>query len=234
MKPARVHIAASGYGVQFRATLASVLLLFLAANAVAMPRAFPKKAGGPSVTFETGRVRATGAAPGATIYFASVSLYTADEMLHVVKPCGMVVADANGNAELLTEVHTRSVWLVVDATKGYTVAAPRGMLLREMDIPKHDEQENDANGELRHLVLRRFSVDVYLIRPGKGLWTAYYRDGGDLDEDRDPNGKNKAVFDDLLAVGATTGKAGHFKPHDYLFFVDRNSLEFHVARRGAE
>jgi hypothetical protein len=209
-----------------------LVLLFAAASAAAMPRAFPKRAGGPMVVFDAGRVRATGATPGAAVYFASVSLYTGDEALRVVKPAGVVIADAGGRAELVAEVHARSVWLVIDPAMGYTVAAPLGMVLREMDLP--GEAKENGGGQLQRLLLRRFSVDAFLIRPGEGIWTAYFRDGGPLDEDAEPDGKNHADLADLEPVGGTAGPAERFEPGDYLFLVDRNSLEFHVARRGPQ
>ena len=196
-----------------------------------LPQAFPKRAGGPVVTFASDRVRATGATAGAQVYFASVSLYGGGGMLNVARPAGVAVADADGNAELVTEVHTRSVWLVVDGAKGYTVAAPRGMLLQEMDFP--GGARADGNGQLRRLFLSRFYVDVFLIRPGEGMWIGYFRDGGPLDDDGQPNGQNNGDVGALQPVAGTSGDVGQIKPGDYLFVVDRNSLEFHLGRRGA-
>jgi hypothetical protein len=106
------------------------------------------------------------------------------------------------------------------------------MLLREMDFPGKAQEE--AGGQLRRVVLRRFNVDAFLIRPGQGLWSAYFRDGGPLDEDAEPDGQNNGNLGDMLRVGTTAGEAERFKPGDYLFLVDWNSLEFHVARRGAQ
>lgn len=215
-----------------RRLFTSVLLMVFSASAAAMPRAFPKRVGGPAVVFETGRVRATGATPGATIHFASVSLYNADGMLHTTRTAGAAIADAAGNADFSAEVHTRSVWIVIEAGKGYTVASPPGMLLREMDFPGNANE--NASGQVHSMLLDRFGVEVFLVRPGEGTWTAYFRDGSARDGDGEPNGSNHADFADLAPVGATTGAAERFEPSDYLFLVDRNSLEFHVARRGAQ
>lgn len=212
---------------------AALLILSLATiNAPAIPRAFPVKAGGPSVQFGTGRIRATGATPGARIHFTGVSLSDAGGVLRVTKAAGAATADDKGNAELATDVHTRSVWLVIDASKGYTVAAPHGMLLREMDLPGNADA--NASGQVAQLQLSRFHVEVFLIRPGEGTWTAYFRDGGPRDADREPNGSNHASLADLQPIGGTTRGADRIERDDYLFLVDRNSLEFHVLRRGHE
>jgi hypothetical protein len=216
-----------------RRGLVFVLLIAVAAKTAATPRAFPKRAGGPDITFADDGVRATGATPGATIYFAGVSLYSADGMLHVTRNAGEVVAGADGSAEFLTDIHTRSVWLVVEPSKGFTVAAPKGMLLREMDLFPGSAPEN-GGGPIQRLLLNRFHVEAFLIRPGEGLWTAYFRDGGATDDDAEPDGRNHGNIRDLQPVGATNGSADHFVAGDYLLLVDRNSLEFHVARRGGQ
>ena len=207
------------------------IALTITVNVAAVPRAFPKRAGGPAVAFATDRVRATGATPGATLYFVNVSIQTAEGMLHVTNGAGSAIANAGGEAEFLATVHTRSVWLIVDAEKGYTVAAPTGMMLREMPFPG---TANDENGELQRLLLRRFSVEVFLVRPNSGIWSAYFRDGGELDADGEPNGENRAELRDLKPLETQGGGPPHLANGDYLFLVDRNTLEFHVARRGAQ
>jgi hypothetical protein len=152
-------------------------------------------------------------------------------MLHVTRTAGAATADAAGDAEFPADVHTRSVWMVIDASKGYTVAAPHGMLLREMDFPGRANE--NANGQVHRMLLDRFGVEVFLIRPGGGMWTGYFRDGGPRDDDGEANGSNHADVEDLVPVGNTTGATDRLEPGDYLFLVDRNSLEFHVMRRGA-
>jgi hypothetical protein len=198
------------------------------------PRAFPKIEGGPNVTFETQSIRATGATPGATVYFAGVSIWSADYMLHLDTASGSAVADASGVAVFPAAVHSRSIWLVVEPRKdGYTVAAPQGMLLREMDFPGQGVKENAA-GQLRRLLLDRFSLEAFLIRPGSGIWASYIKDGNPEDEDGVPDGSTAADLNSLKPVGDAHGKPEKLEPGDYLFLVDRNTLEFHVMRRGAK
>lgn len=200
----------------------------------ATPRAFPKNEGGPTVTFETQGIRATGATPGATVYFAGVSIWSADYLLHLDTASGSAVADASGAALFPATVHPRSVWLVVHSGKdGYTVAAPPGMLLREMDFPGQGLKENTA-GQLRRLFFDRFSLEVFLIRPGSGIWTNYIKDGNAEDEDGVPDGSTSADLNSLKAVGDAPGKPEKLEPGDYLLLVDRNTLEFHVVRRGGK
>ena len=207
---------------------------FFAISASAIPQTFPKRAGGPILTFTADGVRASGATPGATLYFAGVSLVGGNYTLRVEKTAGSATADASGVAEFAAAVARRSVWIVVDPEKdGYTVAAPPGMPIQEMDFPGAGVGA-DENGQMRRLLLSRFSVDCYLIRPGVGVWTAYVRDGGPFDSDQSPNGAAHADLNALTPVGSTAGQPERFSAGDYLFLVDRNSLEFHVARRGRQ
>ena len=212
--------------------ITAVLAGALCVPAFADPRTFPKRAGGPKVTFSADRVRASEATPGAAIYFAAVSLASENYTLRGETAAGWAVADANGNAEFPTAIHTRSVWLVIDAAKnGYTVAAPHGMTLQEMPFPGNSVAE-DAGGNLRRVLLDRFAVDVFLVRPGTGVWSLYLRDGSGADEDQEPNGQLLANLEEMQPVGETAGSPERFRRGDYLFVVDRNSLEFHVSHRG--
>lgn len=210
----------------------TILLATLSAGAATHPpRAFPKRVGGPTVAFTESSVIAQGSTPGATVYFAGVTLGAGDYVIRVEPSAGSAVADGEGNAAFPADIDTRSIWLVADGTNGgYTVAAPEGMLLREMDFPGRSDE--NASGQVRRLLLERFAMDVFLIRPGVGLWSGYLRDGGTSDADHEINGRTDAGLDALRAVGTTPSDPERLKPGDLLFVVDRNSLEFHVTKRG--
>lgn len=217
-----------------RASLYCTVVIVVATwalGAARPPRTFPKRVGGPAVTFTETAVIARGATPGASLYFAGVTLGTGDYVIRVEKSGGTAIADGDGHAELTASIDTRSVWIVVDAASGgYTVAAPHGMLLREIDFPGRSDE--DSSGHVRSLVFERYAVDAFLIRPGVGTWTGYLRDGGPGDEDREINGKTDVDLGSLAPVGETQGSADRLKPGDVLFVVDRNTLEFHVLKRG--
>ena len=212
----------------------AIVLSFATSVAAGTPRAFPKRAGGPSVMFDGSAVLAAGATPGATVYFAGVSLSSVDYMLRAERTAASAIAATDGTAKFVTPLPSRSVWIVVDGQKdGYTVNSPPGMLLREMDFPGKGVQEN-AGGQVRKLLFNRYSLDVFLIRPGSGIWAGDVKDGGPADEDRRVDGSTMADLDSLKPLDPSQGPLDRFRPGDYLFIVDRNTLEFHVLRRGQQ
>jgi hypothetical protein len=141
------------------------------------------------------------------------------------------VADDEGNAAFAADIDTRSVWLVADgASGGYTVAAPEGMLLREIDFPGRSDE--NAGGQVRRILLQRYAMEVFLIRHGEGMWSGYLRDGGQADTDHEINGTTDVGLSALTSVGRAPADPERLKPGDLLFVVDRNTLEFHVTKRG--
>ena len=200
-----------------------------------IPRRGPQKAGGPDVAISATAITVTHATPGATIYFASVSIFSAgDFLVNVERPGGSAVADASGNATFTPPkgVRTRSVWLVVDGESGgYTVASPPVMLLREMDLPGNASA--GANGALRKVTSNRYSTDLFLIRAGSGMWAARIIDGGTGDDDHVTNGRVSTDISVLTPFAGTSAEVpDKFAKGDILFFVDRNTLEFAVASQG--
>lgn len=215
----------------FLLVLLGSLALSPAMEAARKPRTFPKRVGGPELAFTADAVMVSGAQPGAQIHFAAVALHPGNYETRVEKPAGSAVADAQGRASHAVDVETRSVWIAVDAsTRGYTVGSPHGMLLREMDFPGRGWVDNPSQ-LFRRLSLDRYSVDVFVIRPGVGVWAGNFRDGGAGDEDGAMNGETTADVAFLTPVGGAPALE-RVQPRDIVFLVDPSTLEFHVARRG--
>jgi hypothetical protein len=208
-----------------------MLAVMAAMPAGAVYRMSPKRAGGPEVGFEAGAAVATGATPGATVYFASLSLKGGDYVITVEKPAGVATADVNGVARftLAAPLRTRSIWIVVDGTtRGYTVACPPGMLLGEMTLPGGSLLA--PNGEL---AVDRAAVDVFVIRAGGGIWSAYLRDGASIDADHATDGVVSAGVSALDPDTPGAAPLADIRPGDVLFAVDRNSLQYFASKVGA-
>jgi len=201
----------------------------------ALYRRSPIRAGGPAVVFEDAAVVASGLAPGATVYFASLSLKGGDYLITVEKPAGQATADAGGVARLalVQPVRTRSVWVVVDgSTNGYTVACPPGMLLSEIAVSGTGPLTGPA-GAPTGLAIDRAAVDVFVIRAGGGIWTAYLRDGGSIDGDRTTDGVVSAGVSALDPDSPGAVPLADMHTGDVVFAVDRNSLQYFVTKVGA-
>ena len=214
------------------------LVLFVCVAAVAeprLPKSFPTRAGGPAITFAEDSVTLSGATPGATLYVASVSLGSANYQTVVGNEAGVVSADAAGTALYTTRrpVETRGVWIAVDgATGGYTVAAPPGTLLREIDFPGNGIAPSGSGALRRFALSERFSVEAILIRPAVGMWSGSLRDGGRHDEDQTIDGAIEADITTLLPVGNAPAAPERVMPGDLLVLIDRATLEYHVAVHG--
>lgn len=222
--------------MKLRTLFAVCFALFVAVSSLAephRPKAFPKRAGGPAMSFEETAIVLTGATGGATLYVAGVSFAPGYQTV-VQSEAGVVTADAAGAARYVTRqpVETRGLWIAVDAaTGGYTVAAPPGMLRREMDFPGN--APSTGGGALRRFLLAdRWSIEAILIRPSQGMWAATLRDG----VTRDAGGTIDGTVDLDIATLASVGKAppapDRMMPGDLLVLIDRVTLEYHVAVLG--
>jgi len=90
-------------------------------------------------------------------------------------------------------VPLRSIWFAVDLATGETgVATPPDFPLLEMDLPGEA-----IPAALNRLELRRRFAYLLLVRPGVGAWQLRVGDGGESDEDGEPDGTLRAALSDL-------------------------------------
>ena len=209
----------------FRAISVLVALSLFAMPAMAgKARAYPQVVNGPAVTFESNRVIADAATPGATIYFVGISITNVDSMPVIEREGGPAVADSEGIARYTTKkpVRTRSVWIAV-MQGGYTVAAPEGMVLREVPLPADALQNNQ-------LRVGQYAAEVAMVRRGigGGIWMAPVRDGGSGDD----GGANGEVLVGLPTLQSPPPNAGpgpiETQTSDVFFVVNPFSLEYGV------
>jgi hypothetical protein len=218
-------------------SLACAGLLLLASVSLAGPHApqtFPKQMGGPTLQFDDDGITATRATPGSLVAFAGVSIGSHNFMLTVDKPAALVPVDANGQArfDVPGGVNPRSVWLVVDGTSGgYTVWAPPGMVIREMDFPGAGYQTN-SKGMAEKIDIDRFRVEAFFIRPGVGIWSSELEDGTAIDQDQIRNGRFTAGVGNLGVLAGNGPIPDDVQEGDRFFVVDPVSLEFAVQSLG--
>ena len=203
--------------------VAGLALLVLPPSAAAAP---------PEVSFEPEAVVARGITPKGQAVWFSVAREISRRSIDVV-PRHAVTADEDGDGavrlELGQEIPLRSIWFAVDLATGETaVATPEGFPLLEMDLP------GDAiPAALNRLDLERRFAYLLLVRPGMGAWQLRIGDGGESDEDGEPDGTLRAALSSLAPVQEDgPPPPERFSPRDVLLVVDPERLEFAMVRIG--
>ena len=124
--------------MQIRSIAAFALLTFIAAATSAQDMPFAGQLhvnGGPTITFSGNVVSCSGLSPGDSVALVAFSIDRRVGKQTITTPAVSSQADANGNfaTSIKGGIKARSVWLLIDQTTGgYTVAAPQGSVLRQM------------------------------------------------------------------------------------------------------
>jgi hypothetical protein len=194
--------------------------------------ASPLSATPPEITFEPGAVVARGiTSKGQAVWF-SVAREISRRSIHVVPRHAVEVDDDGDGAvrlELEQEVPLRSIWFVVDLATGETaVATPEGFPLLEMDLPG-----KAIPAALNRLDLERRFAYLLLVRPGVGAWQLRIGDGGESDEDGEPDGTLRAALSSLAPLQEGGPPAPErFSPRDVLLVIDPGRMESAAVRIG--
>lgn len=194
--------------------------------------ASPLSAAPPEISFEPEAVVARGITSKGRAAWFSVAREISRRSINVVPRHGITVDEDGDGAvrlELGQEVPLRSIWFAVDlATGEAAVAAPEGFPLLEMGLPG-----NAIPAALNRLELERRFACLVLVRPGVGAWQLRVGDGGESDEDGEPDGTLRAALSSLTAVEeGGPPPPERFSPRDVLLIIDPERLEFATVRIG--
>ena len=205
-------------------SLPAVCLLLLATPLAA--------AAPPEITFEPDAVVARGVSPKGQAVWFGVAREISRQATNVV-PRHEILADDDGDGtvrlELDGEVPLRSIWFAVDLATGETgVATPEGFPLLEIDLPGEA-----IPAALNRLELQRRFAYLLLVRPGVGVWQLRIGDGGESDEDGEPDGALRAALSSLtpLQEGGPPPPE-RFSPRDVLLVIDPERMESASVRIG--
>lgn len=186
----------------------------------------------PEITFEPDAVVARGISPKGQAVWFSVAREISRQATNVV-PRQEILTDEDGDGtvrlELGREVPLRSIWFAVDLATGETgVATPEGFPLLEVDLPGEA-----IPAALNGLELRRRFAYLLLVRPGVGAWQLRVGDGGESDEDGEPDGTLRAALSSLapLEEGGPPPPE-RFSPKDVLLVIDPERMESASVRIG--
>ena len=206
---------------------ALALCLALPLAAAAQPAPPPA----PAISFDAGGVTATGVTPKGRVVWFSVAREFFRHSLTIV-PRQEIVTDDDGDGavrfQLEGEVPEQSYWFAVDLESGaYALAAPAGYEVRRADLP-----ERALPAELNHLELDRAFVYAVLVRPKVGAWRLRAGDGGESDQDGEPDGTLRAALQSLESLGASPPPPEKLAPGDLLLVIDPNEMQILTAELG--
>lgn len=207
-----------------RAILIASCLMFGPAVAAAEP---------PAVSFEPEAVVASGLTPKGQVIWFSVARETSRRATTVV-PRIEARSDDDGDGtvrlELDREVPRKSIWFAVDLATGESaVATPEGFPKIERDLPG-----KAVPAALNRLELERQFAYLVLVRPGVGAWSLRVGDGGESDQDGEPDGILRAALAGLVPVGETGSRPPErFSPKDVLLIIDPDRMEYSAVRIGS-
>jgi hypothetical protein len=87
---------------------------------------------------------------------------------------------------------------------------------------------------LNRLDLERRMAYLLLVRPGVGAWQLRVGDGGESDEDGEPDGTLRAALSSLTPVQeGGPPPPDHFSPRDVLLVIDPERMESATVKIGA-
>lgn len=172
-------------------------------------------------------LRASGVTKGgdAILFGATIGSFAKTRLL---KRHALVVADSDrdGRVDFDLQPLPRFAFLVaVDAATGhYAIHKGEGVEGSELDTP----------GQSWRVGLEQFDVaamflEVLLVRPGTGAWTARLSEGGHKDGDQTLNGRVRIRVKDMDVLTANGGGPATVRPGDLLVVVDAQTLAYLIG-----
>jgi len=159
------------------------------------------------VTFSGSTVTATGVTPKTSVLIFAVVSRSAPWADGRGK-LEAVVADDDGDGTVIysmpsgTTVPRRSIWAICDLEDGeMVITAPEGYVPRRVELSGNGLRRG-ASGQIEKLELTSAQwLEIAVVRPKKGAWTATVYDGGLGDEDKTNNGHILRGFAGFKSVG---------------------------------
>jgi hypothetical protein len=163
------------------------------------------------LAFEKSAVVASGLPPGGQVVWFGIARELSQHTAKIVR------------REITTCRSSRSGWPWISPA-GPRRSPPEGYPLRRIELPGQNVGHGGAKPDW--VEDDRGYVDVMVVRPGQGAWSATVGDGGANDDDGAYDGRLVAALDRMRGVGASPLSAPeHFSPRDVVVVIDANRME---------
>jgi hypothetical protein len=182
---------------------------------------------------ETSKVAISGVTPGGFAAVLGVSRIYHDFLTTLVRsPKVLSDDDADGRVELDAEVTPNSVWIAVDLTTGATVAvAPPGGEVHD-GAELQPVVEVQSSTSLRRLRAESKSLDLLVVRFGRGVWFGIVCDGAAGDADETQDGLLRVDRSAFRRLAGPDDAPGSMTSSDLVVAVDPDTLRVFSKRIG--
>lgn len=225
----------AGLAHLLRKLLPALAAAFLMTAPVAQAAQDASSETAPMADFDGSVMAISNLTPGASVYVVGIGVRGTGYSLEIERGARVVMDDDGDGVVTLhmdAPIPRRSLWLVLDGSGGeYAVVSPYGFLLRPVAFPGNG-LSHGLRGALQRVSLERDHLDLFLVRPGVGIWIGNTKDGTTTDADQKKDGRASFDIDQMTPVAPATASAERFKPGDILLVVDRNSFQYFVTRQG--
>jgi hypothetical protein len=200
--------------------------------AILLPLCSSVFAAPPNIQLSTEALTISGLAPGASVALLSVAREQMPYMARVVSRRELLVDDdRDGRVRYAPEVGIAysSIWIAIDvATGDATFAMPDGV------TPLVMEQRGAGEGHAVEAIINsvevgRTSIDVVIVRPGVGAWSANAQDGSDADKDGRVDGRLRLDQTKLQPLRTSYGDAPNsLRKGDVVALLDAQRMEYRL------
>lgn len=184
-----------------------------------------------TISFDPTGVIATGITTGGQAAWFSVAIESAPFVNRIVRREEVMTDTGAGQVrlELNEAVPLRSIWVAVDLTSGtYAIATPANFALRQFS-PSSNAFKADATGNLNHFTWPGHLLEIWVARPGSGVWGVEVPDGGSGDEDGPANGTITIDLQHLHPVGPSAAAPAAFAKGDVFVVINPDTMQAAVV-----
>ena len=211
--------------------LAVTVVLALCLSGALAAQAPPPSAVDPELSFEPQAVVVSGTTHGGKVVWLEVARVLSEHSATVVRHDGVTAdddADGTVRLELGEPVPPVSIWIAVDlATGAWTAATPGSFPLRQVSADRRPPGRG-APGRPVWVESGRGMIDLQVVRPREGAWGQTLGDGGEGDDDGQPDGRLTASFARMRPLPGSPAAPDHFAAKDVVAVVDPNAMELYV------
>lgn len=180
--------------------------------------------GGPAIV--------SGVTPSATVYGFSMARENGIGLVNVVPRDVLLQDSGSGQVEwsLGETIPTRSIWFAADLVSGaYATGAPADYGIANV-LTLTDRHLIKTGGVVTQLGADGNLVEFIVVRPGTGVWRTGVSDGGDLDEDSQPNSVAISVANLQPVAGTVNPAPSQLQAGDIVFLVNSYAATYGAAR----
>lgn len=176
----------------------------------------------PSLVITGPTVSVDGATPGGAVLFFAVERVAVPHRISTHHIEEIVVDTSSTGHVVLTKAPaaTAAIWCAIDLTTGRSIiGTPSAFEKRTLPAQSYSMKKTPA-GVIDRIGVGRSLVEVVLVRPGGGAWTATVGDGTPSDADGVVNGRVECRINQMRPLGTSGPPPDTLLPSDTVLVID--------------